>query len=89
MRNKIAEAEMPVLRYGDEVIACPVCGQFDSLILIIDSDDRTETPSFMKCDDGHQWAEPRFPRRIGAGFLALVEEARPESIDWSEVRRAG
>jgi hypothetical protein len=89
VRNKIAEAEMPVLVKGDEVIACPVCGQEDGLIVVIDSDDFTETPSFMKCDDGHQWAEPRFPRRLGAEFLALVEKTRPESIDWSEVSGNG
>lgn len=85
MRNKIAEAEMPVLVKGGEIIECPVCGQTDGLTLVIDSDDFTESPSFMKCDDSHQWAEPRFPRRMGAEFLALVEKTRPESIDWSEV----
>ncbi|KND40086.1 hypothetical protein [Streptomyces stelliscabiei] len=85
MRNKIAEAEMPVLTKGGVVIACPVCGQDDGLTLIIDSDDFTETPSFMKCDDSHQWAEPRFPRRMGAEFLALVEKTRPESLDWSAI----
>ncbi|MEU6802506.1 hypothetical protein [Streptomyces neyagawaensis] len=39
----------------------------------------------MKCDDAHQWAEPRFLRRMGAEYLALVERTRPELIDWSEV----
>jgi hypothetical protein len=85
MRNKIAEAEMPVLAKGGEIIACPVCGQYDRLILVIDSDDFTETPSFMKCDDEHQWAEPRFPRRMGAEYLALVAETRPEALDWSAI----
>lgn len=89
MRNKVVEAEMPVLLKGEEVIACPVCGQDDGLTLVIDSDDYSETPSFMKCDDSHQWAEPRFPRRMAAEFLDLVERRRPESIDWSEVRPGG
>ena len=85
MRNKIAEMEMPVLLKGKEVIECLVCGQYDDLTLIIDSDDFSESPSYMKCDDGHQWAEPRFPRRLGAELLALKERNSPETIDWSAV----
>lgn len=85
MRNKIAEMEMPVLLKGKEVIECLVCGQYDDLTLIIDSDDFSESPSFMRCDDGHQWAEPRFPRRLGAELLALKERNSPETIDWSAV----
>lgn len=85
MRNKIAEMQMPVLLRGEEVIECPVCGQYDDLTLIIDSDDFSDTASFMRCDDGHQWAEPRFPRRLGAELLALKERDHPEMIDWSAV----
>lgn len=83
----IAEQVMPAMSRGGELIECPVCGQVEDLILIIDSDDFSDTASFMKCDDGHQWAEPKFPRRMAAEFLALVERTRPASIDWSGVRK--
>lgn len=85
MHGKIAELSMPVLLKGKEVIECPVCGQYDDLTLIIDSDDFSETASYMKCDGGHQWAEPRFPRRMGAQLLALKERDHPDTIDWSRV----
>lgn len=85
MRNKIAEMSMPVLVKGGEVVECPVCGQYDDLTLIIDSDDFSESASFMRCDDGHQWAEPRVPRRIGAELLARKARDYPDTIDWSQV----
>lgn len=85
MRDKIAEMTMPPLFKGGVPIACPVCGQDDDLTLIIDSDDFSETPSYMRCHDAHAWAEPRFPRRMGAELLALVERDRPDTIDWSRV----
>lgn len=84
--NVIAEMPMPPLFKGGEIIACPVCGQDEELTLVIDSQDFSETAALMKCDDGHQWAEPRVPRRIGAELLARIQRTRPESIDWSEVR---
>lgn len=90
MRNKVAELQMPPLFKGGVPIACPVCGQDDNLTLIIDSDDFSETPSYMKCDDNHQWAEVAFPRRLGAELLARKERDHPETIDWSAVGgRAG
>lgn len=78
---------MPPLFKGGVPIVCPVCGQSDELILVIDSQDFSEGASLMKCDDAHQWAEPRFPRRMGAELLARIQRTRPESIDWSEARR--
>ncbi len=87
--NVIAEMPMPVLLKGKEVIECPVCGQYDDLILVVDSQDFSESASLMKCDDGHQWAEPRVPRRLGAELLQRIQSTRPESIDWTEVREGG
>ncbi|WP_019072399.1 hypothetical protein [Streptomyces hokutonensis] len=84
--NVIAELRVPPLYRGDRQAACPVCGQFDELTLIIDSEDASETPAFMRCDDGHQWAEPAVPRRIGAGLFALRLRDHPELIDWSAVQ---
>lgn len=84
--NVIAEMQMPPLFKGGVLIVCPVCGQDEDLTLIIDSKDFSEGASFMRCDDGHRWAEPRVPRRIGAELVALRERTAPELIDWSEVR---
>jgi len=83
--NVIAEITMPVLVKDKAVIECPVCGQDDDLTLIIDSGDFSETPSYMKCDDGHQWAEPRFPRHMGAELFARKLRDHPEMVDWSAV----
>ncbi|MEV8036734.1 hypothetical protein [Streptomyces sp. NPDC086182] len=83
MTNVIAELQMPPLFRGDVPIVCPVCGQDDDLTLIIDSDDFSESASYMKCADSHQWAEPRMPRRIGAELFARREREAPEMIDWS------
>lgn len=85
MRNAIAELGMPALSRAGVSIVCPVCGQDDDLTLIVDSDDFSESASFMRCDDAHVWSEPRFPRRMGAELLALIERDRPESIDRSAV----
>lgn len=85
MRNEIAEFRMPPLFKGGVPIVCPVCGQDDDLILIIDSDDFSESASYMRCDDSHTWAESRFPRRMGAELLALAERNHPETIDRSRV----
>lgn len=84
--NVIAEMPMPPLVKAGQVISCPVCGQYDDLILVVDSQDFSESASLMKCDDGHQWAEPRVPRRLGAELLQQIQSTRPESIDWTEVR---
>nr|WSY53810.1 hypothetical protein OG999_29325 [Streptomyces sp. NBC_00886] len=83
--NVIAELRMPPMYRGDRQVACPVCGQCDDLTLIIDGVDASETPAFMRCDDGHQWAEPAVPRRIGAELLARKERSHPDMIDWSAV----
>jgi hypothetical protein len=83
--NVIAELQMPPLVKAGVLVACPVCGQDDDLTLIIDSDDFSESASFMRCDDGHQWAEPRVPRRIGAELLARKARDHPDTIDWSQV----
>lgn len=85
MNNVIAELRMPVLVKDKAVIECPQCEQYDDLTLIIDSDDYSETASYMRCDAGHTWAEPRFPRRMGAELLARKERDHPETIDWSAV----
>lgn len=85
MLNVIAEMAMPAMEHGGVPVACPVCGQDEELILIIDGGDFSETPSFMRCDDGHQWAEPAIPRRLGAELLAGKAEDSPETFDWSAV----
>lgn len=57
-----------VLR-GLDLLACPVCAAADDLVVAVDGSDRSETASYMTCPDGHRWAEPRFPRRLGAELL--------------------
>lgn len=54
---------------GLDIITCPVCRAADDLVLSIDGDDRSETASYMRCPDGHLWAESRFPRRLGVELL--------------------
>ncbi|KUN03957.1 hypothetical protein AQI95_21190 [Streptomyces yokosukanensis] len=85
--NVIAELQVPPLFKDGQAIACPVCGQDDDLTLIIDSQDFSETAALLRCDDAHQWAEPRVPRRIGAELLAIRARERPDLIDWSEAQR--
>lgn len=78
--NVIAEMVMPPLSRSGVPIVCPVCGQHDDLTLVIDSQDYSEAASFMRCDDGHQWAEPRVPRRLGAELLASKARNNPGAI---------
>lgn len=54
---------------GGDLIVCPECGTADGLVVSIDGNDRSETASFMRCPDGHLWAEPRFSRRLGVELL--------------------
>jgi hypothetical protein len=82
--NVIAELSMVPLFKGGAPVVCPVCGQADGLTLIIDSADFSEAASYMRCDDGHQWAEPRVPRRIGAELLARRAREAPETIVWPD-----
>lgn len=83
--NVIAEMQMPPLSRGGVPIVCPVCGQHDDLTLVIDSQDFSESASLMRCDGGHQWAEPLLPRRLGAELLASKVRNNPGMIDWSAV----
>ncbi|WP_327319274.1 hypothetical protein [Streptomyces sp. NBC_01235] len=65
-----AEYPLPCrVHKGLDLIACPVCQAADDLVVSIDGNDRSETASFMTCPDGHRWAEPRFPRRLGVEIL--------------------
>jgi hypothetical protein len=82
--NVIAELVVPPLYKSGEPIVCPVCGQHGDLTLVIDSQDFSEAPSVMKCDDMHQWSEPRVPRRLGAELLARRARDNPESIRWPD-----
>ncbi|MER6557224.1 hypothetical protein ABT300_05565 [Streptomyces sp. NPDC001027] len=54
---------------GLDLIACPQCEAADDLVVAIDGNDRSETASYMTCPEGHRWAEPRFPRRLGVELL--------------------
>lgn len=54
---------------GLDLICCPECQAADDLVVAIDGNDRSETASYMQCPDGHRWAEPRFPRRLGVELL--------------------
>ncbi|MEV6833612.1 hypothetical protein AB0N17_03615 [Streptomyces sp. NPDC051133] len=69
-------------------IACPACGTRARLILAMDLDDRSDEPSYMACPAGHQWAEKRLPRRVGAELLAEVLDAEPGLLgSLDELRR--
>jgi hypothetical protein len=89
MGAAIAEITVPLLHKSGDVIACPTCGQDEGLTIIVDVADSSETPAFMRCDDAHQWAEPRVTRRFAAEVFAVIERNHPEVIDWSEVDGAG
>lgn len=78
----IAEVELPVPVFkGGEPIGCPVCGSVFPLRLTIDTSDTSDSASYMRCEDQHQWAEPRFPRRMGAEFFALLVLGDPQPED--------
>ncbi|MER7927042.1 hypothetical protein ABTY96_28450 [Streptomyces sp. NPDC096057] len=72
--------QVPVLVKDKVVVECPVCGQFDDLTLVMDSDDFSEEPSTMFCDDRHEWVEPRVPRRLGAEVFAAKLRNSPETV---------
>ncbi|MDV9168744.1 hypothetical protein R6V09_01120 [Streptomyces sp. W16] len=74
------EMQVPVLVKDKQVVECPVCGQFDDLTLVMHSDDFSEDPSTMFCDDRHEWLEPRVPRRLGAELLAAKVRNSPETV---------
>ncbi|MHC3471214.1 hypothetical protein ACYF6T_21305 [Streptomyces sp. 7R007] len=82
--NVIAELVMPPLYKGGVPIVCPVCAQHEDLTLVIDTQDFSDAPSVLKCDDMHQWSEPRVPRRIGAELAAIKERDQPEMIRWPD-----
>lgn len=76
----------PVLRWpmpgrvvdqAGHLIACPVCGALEHLVLGMDLDDHSDEPSYMACPGGHTWPEERLPRRLGALLLADILEAEP------------
>ncbi|WP_328449878.1 hypothetical protein OG780_19365 [Streptomyces sp. NBC_00386] len=54
---------------GGALIACPECAAADDLVLSVDGDDRSESASFVRCPDGHLWAEPLISRRVGVELL--------------------
>lgn len=85
----IAEITLPLIHKSGDVVGCPVCGQDEELTLIVDTGDFSETAAYMRCDDAHQWAEPRVTRRFAAEAYALIELNHPEVIDRSEVDRSG
>ncbi|WP_406462310.1 hypothetical protein OH768_44165 [Streptomyces sp. NBC_01622] len=74
------EMQVPVLVKDKQVVECPVCGQFDDLTLVMHSDDFSEDPSTMLCDDRHEWLEPRVPRRLGAELIAAKLRNSPEMV---------
>ncbi|MDX3578655.1 hypothetical protein [Streptomyces sp. FL07-04A] len=75
-RGLSADYPLPCRVYkGLDVIACPVCGAADDLVVSIDGDDASETASYMRCPDEHRWAEPRFSRRFGVELLQSYLEA--------------
>lgn len=65
------------VRRGDVQIACPVCGSIEPLTIGMDLDDRGDDPSYLTCPDGHTWAEPLFPRWMGAELLGLILDDEP------------
>jgi hypothetical protein len=78
----IADITMPPMFKAGIVIECPVCGQDDELRLTADTSDTSETAAFVKCDAGHQWAEPRVTRRFAAEVCAMLVKNHPEVISW-------
>ncbi|MGW3846884.1 hypothetical protein [Streptomyces fagopyri] len=88
MTTVTAELQVPPLLKGGEVIKCPVCGQYDDLTLLVVVADFSEDPATLRCDDMHEWVEPRVPRRIGAEVFAIREREIPEMHDWSDVPRS-
>lgn len=77
-------SETPVIRFplpdGDG-FACPTCSATSGITVALDLEDTSAEPSYMRCPDGHYWAEPCFPRLVGAGMLRSALALDPNFLD--------
>lgn len=60
---------------------CPTCGSVEGNTVALDLEDFSPEPSYMRCPEGHLWAEPAFPRMLGAGMLRSALAQDPGYLD--------
>lgn len=71
---------LPTLDLEAGPLRCPVCRQVDGLVVSVDVEDRSETPAFMSCDTGHQWADAQVTRGLAVEIFELMKAKYPELI---------
>lgn len=76
----IANLILPRMDMVAGVVACPECRQDDGLVVSVDVEDTSETPAFMRCDTGHQWADVQVTRGLAVEIFELMKSKYPESI---------
>ncbi|MFG2473547.1 hypothetical protein [Streptomyces fagopyri] len=81
----VANLTLPRMAMAAGVVACPQCAQNDGLVVTVDVEDRSETPAFMRCDAGHQWADVQITRGLAGEIYDLMREKYPETIRLSSL----
>ncbi|MFE5139260.1 hypothetical protein ACFRDV_16555 [Streptomyces fagopyri] len=76
----VASLTLPRMDMEAGVVACADCGQDEGLVVTVDVEDRSETPAFMRCDAGHQWADVQMTRGFAGEIYDLMREKYPETI---------
>lgn len=80
-----AELILPSLDVGDEPLECPTCGQRDGLVVTVDVEDRSETPAFLRCDAGHQWADPLMTRGLAGEIYDLMKAKHADRFSLTDI----
>lgn len=81
----VANLILPRMDMAAVVVACPECSQDDGLVVTVDLEDRSETPAFMRCDTGHQWADVQVTRGLAGEIFDLMREKHPKLIRYSDM----
>ncbi|WP_405580681.1 hypothetical protein [Streptomyces sp. NBC_01092] len=76
----VARMILPRLDMAAGVVACPECAQDDALVVTVDVEDTSETPAFMRCDAGHQWADQQVTRGFAVEVFELMKREFPDLI---------
>jgi uncharacterized protein YbaR (Trm112 family) len=81
----VANLILPRMDMAVGVVACPECRQDDGLLVSVDVEDTSETPAFMRCDAGHQWADVQMTRGLAVEIFELMRDKYPEHLRLSNI----